>query len=137
MTGFLFVCTDKINKFRDGRRLLVLFCIKCVSKFLGFRKLLMLCNLIDLLDYSWVCVFLKKGTGNYCHLSHLLISTIVIFRLWGMPLGLSQGCAPLCVFLTKYSIESLGELFDLEKLSQTCAETGRYTFFFSSWPLNM
>ncbi|KAF8802997.1 hypothetical protein BYT27DRAFT_7226194 [Phlegmacium glaucopus] len=36
--------------------------------------------------------------------------------LWGMPLG---------------------EFFDLEKLSQTCAETGRYTFFFSSWPLNI
>ena len=31
----------------------------------------------------------------------------------------------------------IGEFFDLEKLSQTCAETGRYTFFFSSWPLNM
>lgn len=39
-----------------------------------------------------------------------------ILGLWGMPLG---------------------ELFDLEKLSQTCAETGRYTFFFSSWPLNI
>ncbi|KAH9483494.1 hypothetical protein JR316_0002962 [Psilocybe cubensis] len=37
-------------------------------------------------------------------------------RLWGMPLG---------------------EFFDLEKLSQTCAETKRYTFFFSSWPLNI
>lgn len=39
-----------------------------------------------------------------------------ILGLWGMPLG---------------------ELFDLEKLSQTCAETGRYTFFFSSWPLHI
>ncbi|PPQ91943.1 hypothetical protein CVT25_000986 [Psilocybe cyanescens] len=39
-----------------------------------------------------------------------------ILGLWGMPLG---------------------EFFDLEKLSQTCAETGRYTFFFSSWPLNI
>ena len=28
-------------------------------------------------------------------------------------------------------------MFDLEKLSEVCAETGRYTFFFSSWPLNM
>ncbi|KAK1230077.1 hypothetical protein PQX77_006851 [Marasmius sp. AFHP31] len=34
--------------------------------------------------------------------------------LWGMPIG---------------------EMFDLEKLSQICAETGRYTFFFTSWPL--
>ena len=37
-------------------------------------------------------------------------------RLWGMPIG---------------------EFFDLEALSKECAETGRYTFFFSSWPLNM
>ena len=33
--------------------------------------------------------------------------------------------------------DRLGELFDLEKLSEVCAETGRYTFFFSSWPLHM
>ncbi|RDB19228.1 hypothetical protein Hypma_013552 [Hypsizygus marmoreus] len=39
-----------------------------------------------------------------------------ILGLWGMPIG---------------------EFFDLEKLSETCAETGRYTFFFSSWPLNI
>ncbi|TFK35464.1 hypothetical protein BDQ12DRAFT_759712 [Crucibulum laeve] len=39
-----------------------------------------------------------------------------ILGLWGMPLG---------------------ELFDLEKLSETCAATGRYTFFFSSWPLHI
>lgn len=39
-----------------------------------------------------------------------------ILGLWGMPIG---------------------EFFDLEKLSKTCAETGRYTFFFSSWPLNI
>jgi len=39
-----------------------------------------------------------------------------ILALWGMPLG---------------------EFFDLEKMSQTCAETGRYTFFFTSWPLNI
>ncbi|KJA15190.1 hypothetical protein HYPSUDRAFT_397643 [Hypholoma sublateritium FD-334 SS-4] len=39
-----------------------------------------------------------------------------ILGLWGMPLG---------------------EFFDLEKLSQTCAETGRYTFFFTSWPLHI
>lgn len=30
-----------------------------------------------------------------------------------------------------------GELFDLEALSALCQETGRYTFFFTSWPLNM
>jgi len=39
-----------------------------------------------------------------------------LLALWGMPIG---------------------ELFDLEKLSEVCAETGRYTFFFSSWPLNI
>ncbi|KDQ59925.1 hypothetical protein JAAARDRAFT_56849 [Jaapia argillacea MUCL 33604] len=38
------------------------------------------------------------------------------FLLWGMPIG---------------------EFFDLEKLSTVCAEAGRYTFFFSSWPLNV
>ncbi|KAI0355185.1 hypothetical protein OH77DRAFT_1425248 [Trametes cingulata] len=39
-----------------------------------------------------------------------------ILGLWGMPIG---------------------EFFDLEALSKQCAETGRYTFFFSSWPLNV
>ncbi|KAF7359051.1 Serine/threonine protein kinase PRP4 [Mycena sanguinolenta] len=39
-----------------------------------------------------------------------------LLSLWGMPIG---------------------EFFDLEKLSEICAETGRYTFFFSSWPLNI
>ncbi|TFK45921.1 hypothetical protein OE88DRAFT_1739877 [Heliocybe sulcata] len=38
-----------------------------------------------------------------------------ILGLWGMPIG---------------------EFFDLEPLSKACAELGRYTFFFSSWPLN-
>ncbi|EIW61035.1 uncharacterized protein TRAVEDRAFT_19528 [Trametes versicolor FP-101664 SS1] len=39
-----------------------------------------------------------------------------LLGLWGMPIG---------------------EFFDLEALSKQCAETGRYTFFFSSWPLNV
>jgi len=39
-----------------------------------------------------------------------------LLGLWGMPIG---------------------EMFDLEKLSEVCAETGRYTFFFSSWPLHI
>jgi len=37
-----------------------------------------------------------------------------LLGLWGMPIG---------------------EMFDVEKLSDVCAQTGRYTFFFSSWPL--
>ncbi|EJD06154.1 uncharacterized protein FOMMEDRAFT_119688 [Fomitiporia mediterranea MF3/22] len=39
-----------------------------------------------------------------------------IIGLWGMPIG---------------------EMFDLEKLSEVCAANGRYTFFFTSWPLNV
>ncbi|KAK0493304.1 hypothetical protein EDD18DRAFT_1406232 [Armillaria luteobubalina] len=39
-----------------------------------------------------------------------------LLALWGMPIG---------------------EMFDLEKLSEICGTTGRYTFFFSSWPLNI
>ncbi|KAK7024072.1 hypothetical protein R3P38DRAFT_2956656 [Favolaschia claudopus] len=39
-----------------------------------------------------------------------------ILGLWGMPIG---------------------EFFDLEKLSQVCAEQKRHTFFVSSWPLNI
>lgn len=31
----------------------------------------------------------------------------------------------------------LGEMFDLEELSKVCATKGQYTFFFTSWPLNM
>ncbi|KAG0701584.1 hypothetical protein DFH29DRAFT_1000119 [Suillus ampliporus] len=31
----------------------------------------------------------------------------------------------------------IGEFFDLEALSELCQETGRYTFFFTSWPLNI
>jgi hypothetical protein len=30
-----------------------------------------------------------------------------------------------------------GEMFDLEALSETCAELNRYTFFITSMPLNM
>jgi len=39
-----------------------------------------------------------------------------LLGLWGMPIG---------------------EFFDLEALSQFCAESRRYSFFFSSWPLNV
>ncbi|KAH8112197.1 hypothetical protein DFH11DRAFT_1608464 [Phellopilus nigrolimitatus] len=39
-----------------------------------------------------------------------------IIGLWGMPIG---------------------EMFDLENLSEVCAATGRHTFFFTSWPLNI
>lgn len=39
-----------------------------------------------------------------------------LLGLWGMPIG---------------------EFFDVEKLSAHCNETGRYTFFFSSWPLHI
>lgn len=39
-----------------------------------------------------------------------------LLGLWGMPIG---------------------EFFDLEALSKHSAESGRYTFFFSSWPLNV
>ncbi|KAH9939441.1 hypothetical protein B0H21DRAFT_756933 [Amylocystis lapponica] len=39
-----------------------------------------------------------------------------LLGLWGMPIG---------------------EMFDLEKLAEVAAQTNRYTFFFSSWPLNM
>ncbi|KAJ7268956.1 putative cyclase-domain-containing protein [Mycena rebaudengoi] len=39
-----------------------------------------------------------------------------LLGLWGMPIG---------------------EFFDVEELSKVCAATGRYTFFFSSWPLNI
>ncbi|CCM04549.1 uncharacterized protein FIBRA_06730 [Fibroporia radiculosa] len=31
----------------------------------------------------------------------------------------------------------IGEFFDLEKLSEVCAENDRHTFFFTSWPLNV
>ncbi|PAV23350.1 hypothetical protein PNOK_0041800 [Pyrrhoderma noxium] len=39
-----------------------------------------------------------------------------IIGLWGMPIG---------------------EMFDLEELSKVCATKGQYTFFFTSWPLNI
>jgi len=39
-----------------------------------------------------------------------------LLGLWGMPIG---------------------EFFDLEALSQFCSESRRYSFFFSSWPLNI
>jgi hypothetical protein len=31
----------------------------------------------------------------------------------------------------------LGEFWDLEKLAETCAKMGRYSFFFTSAPLNV
>ncbi|KAF7359050.1 hypothetical protein MSAN_01245900 [Mycena sanguinolenta] len=45
-----------------------------------------------------------------------LIFEQTILGLWGMPIG---------------------EFFDLEKLAKVCAENQRYTFFVSSWPLNI
>ncbi|KAH8091704.1 hypothetical protein BXZ70DRAFT_952945 [Cristinia sonorae] len=39
-----------------------------------------------------------------------------LLPLWGMPIG---------------------EMFDLEALAKACSEAGRYTFFFTSWPLNV
>ncbi|CBQ68393.1 conserved hypothetical protein [Sporisorium reilianum SRZ2] len=39
-----------------------------------------------------------------------------LLAMWGMPIG---------------------ELFDLEALAQTCKEQGRWSFYFSSWPLNL
>ena len=30
----------------------------------------------------------------------------------------------------------MGEMWDLERLSEICASTGRYSFFFTSWPIN-
>jgi hypothetical protein len=54
--------------------------------------------------------------------------------MWGMPIGelglMFASGVPLTDLCT-------GEFFDVEKLSDVCAETGRYTFFFTSWPLNM
>ncbi|CAL1711698.1 unnamed protein product [Somion occarium] len=47
---------------------------------------------------------------------HCAMSSQTILGLFGMPIG---------------------EFFDLEALSKFCSETGRYTFFFSSWPLNI
>jgi hypothetical protein len=54
--------------------------------------------------------------------SKILISTAdyhlheYILALWGMPLG---------------------EMLDLEKLSQTCREKNRWTFFFTAAPANV
>ncbi|THH29216.1 hypothetical protein EUX98_g4968 [Antrodiella citrinella] len=39
-----------------------------------------------------------------------------LLALWGMPMG---------------------EMFDLEALAKVCGEVGRYTFFFTSWPLTV
>ncbi|KAI3485054.1 hypothetical protein L1887_51727 [Cichorium endivia] len=39
-----------------------------------------------------------------------------LLAMWGMPIG---------------------ELFDLEALAHTCKQLGRYSFYFSSWPLNL
>lgn len=56
-------------------------------------------------------------------LGYVFLTVIVAARtdkfnlsMWGMPIG---------------------EIFDLEGLSKACAEAGRYTFFFTSWPLNV
>ncbi|KAJ3915621.1 hypothetical protein F5877DRAFT_48234 [Lentinula edodes] len=48
------------------------------------------------------------------HMHQVMVSQPLTHSLWGMPIG---------------------EMFDVEQLSQVCAKMGRYTFFFSSWPL--
>jgi hypothetical protein len=52
-----------------------------------------------------------------------------------MPIGTGSPNYPPLVLELILSI--VGEFFDVEELSKVCAATGRYTFFFSSWPLNM
>ncbi|KAK0186058.1 hypothetical protein F5146DRAFT_1005190 [Armillaria mellea] len=47
-----------------------------------------------------------------------------------------QPALEVCLIFTSFR-RFWGEMFDLEKLSQVCKKTGRYTFFFSSWPLPM
>ncbi|KAG1731201.1 uncharacterized protein EDB91DRAFT_1252264 [Suillus paluster] len=61
-----------------------------------------------------------------------------ILALYGMPIG------PYLTTIFSIKIQYLfwpfhdiGEFFDLEALSELCQETGRYTFFFTSWPLNI
>lgn len=51
-----------------------------------------------------------------------------------MPIGESQ---PMLQNPSLMNGPLTGELFDLEKLSKACADAGRYTFFFTSWPLNV
>ncbi|KAI0728868.1 hypothetical protein C8Q72DRAFT_916485 [Fomitopsis betulina] len=54
---------------------------------------------------------IERWPPPYPHAMHQ-----TLLALWGMPIG---------------------EFFDLEALSKACAEAGRYTFFFTSWPLNV
>ena len=39
--------------------------------------------------------------------------------------------------LLNYLTQTIGELWDLEALAQTCAKTQRYTFLVTSQPLNL
>ncbi|KAJ3553134.1 hypothetical protein NM688_g3777 [Phlebia brevispora] len=56
-----------------------------------------------------------------------------LLGLWGMPIGNQYTIYPMA----PPAHMSAGEFFDLEKLSKECAAAGRYTFFFTSWPLNV
>ncbi|KAF8548486.1 hypothetical protein OG21DRAFT_1563814 [Imleria badia] len=62
-----------------------------------------------------------------------------IIGLWGMPIGkcLLQFRRRRAPFAHRRPHPQPGEFFDLEALSEVCKETGRYTFFFTSWPLNI
>jgi hypothetical protein len=50
---------------------------------------------------------------------------------WGMPIG------KFSLLAEGISANDLGELFDLERLAETCKQLNRWTFFMSSSPFNM
>lgn len=51
-----------------------------------------------------------------------------------MPIGKPE--RPVCLVIMTHK-DCAGEFFELEDLSKACAEANRYTFFFTSWPLNV
>ena len=50
-----------------------------------------------------------------------------------MPMGTCR----IVLLLSSLISMLLGEFFDLEKLAAACHEANKYTFFFTSWPLNV
>lgn len=105
-------------------------------------------------------VHLHQVSKNYWFVSQILIRLCRLFlgkfpfgykdvfniplvSLWGMPIGklirpiTRTFSVPFLVQTPFFFKIQSGELFDLEALAKYANETGRYTFFFSSWPLNV
>jgi len=59
----------------------------------------------------------------------------ILLAGWGVPIGMSF--TKERALQSKVDLDPIGEMWNLERLSEECAKQQRYTFFLTSMPLNI